>query len=168
MARGLLRTWALLGVTAALLAVAGCESGPPDDDEQTPTPGVTESPSEDEIAAATIEYIEGEGAILVRLHREAAEMPDALDDAALADRCARFRGMFQDQYPVEEFLEKLQRLPDPQAGRLWTAEIEAMLSTIESCAVGDRREARRRAKLTATAANDLEQRLAELREVGAR
>jgi hypothetical protein len=163
MVRGRSRSWVLLGVTAVLLTVGGCESSPPDEGEQTPRPPGL--PPEDKVAAATNKYLRGPGAILVELHRDAAKIPGTLDDAALADRCKRLRGTLGDRYPTKKLLARLHGLPDPQAGRLWTSELDALLSTVESCALGERDKARRRADVTAAAAKDLGNRLAELREV---
>lgn len=166
MIRTPLRICTLLGVTAALVTVGGCVGGSPDEAERTPTPEVAEPPSEEEIAVATNAYLQDDGKVLVQLHQYAVELPRTLDDAALADQCAGFRATWQERYPAEELLARLQALPDPKAGRLWTGEIDALISTVGSCAAGDQDEARRTAKFTVTAANDVESRLAELRKWG--
>jgi hypothetical protein len=160
MVRGRLRTWALLGAAAALIASGGC-TGDSSDDRKPP-----QSPTEEDIAAATNTYLRGDGAMLLRFHRDAAELPETLDGAALDDRCTQVRERLGERYPAEGLMNRLQRLPDPRAGRLWTVELDAMLSTVDSCADGDRDKARRAAGLTATVARDLESRLDKLRKVG--
>ncbi|WP_419999335.1 hypothetical protein [Streptomyces boninensis] len=169
MDRGQPRTWALLGAVAALLAVGGCDSSSPGDEggrSKSPSPRDPGLPSEEKIAAATNKYLKGDGALLVRLHRDAAGLPGKVDGDALGEKCKGLRGTLGDRYPAKKLLGALQGVPDPVAGRLWTTELDAMLSAVESCAVGEEGKARRSAKLTATAAQRVEGRLDELRKVG--
>jgi hypothetical protein len=161
------RPVALIAAAVCSWGVMGCS------DDAQPSESDDGVPSVDEVASSWGEiaprderrsraYLAGRGGSLLAYADFAAKLPERLDDAAYADTCVDLRADWDDSYPPRPMLDWLRALPDPILGRLWTSQIPAAETALQTCADGDEDRSAEAAEQVAVLQELVDRRLDEL------
>lgn len=135
--------WVVVGGMAVVLAaaaglllgkvlfddgVAGQSSAP----AATPTPVALPEVTAD-TAAATLDYLDGDGRVLVEL-TDTADQVRTTAGAADPAECQAMAGDLNDRYPFDTVLDRLRAVPDPVLGEWLSTYYGSAFGALDACA----------------------------------
>jgi hypothetical protein len=107
-------------------------AGQPSVSAPTPAP-VTLPEVTADTAAATLDYLDGDGRVLVELTDTADQVRTTAGDANPPD-CQAMAGTLNDRYPFDTVLDRLHAVPDPVLGEWLSTYYGSAFGALDACA----------------------------------